>query len=91
MLNPWSLTRKRLCRNLKKVGINYLLLIDKQNYLRLSEWFTIQNELSVLAQKQSEMKRLNREQRLLKKRIRNKEDQYNEIAKSRLVDSDYNY
>jgi hypothetical protein len=65
--------------------------IAKYNELKLNEWFTIQNELSALAKRQAEMKRVNRVQKILKKRIKNKEEKYEEIVKTRLVEADYNY
>ena len=67
------------------------LFIAKYNELKLNEWFTIQNELSALAKRQAEMKRVNRVQKILKKRIKNKEEKYEEIVKTRLVEADYNY
>ena len=45
----------------------------KLDQLKVKEWYIIQNELNTLAQKRMEMRKLNRVQKVLKKRIRNKE------------------
>lgn len=55
-------------------------MIAKYDQLKVSEWFTIQNEISALAQIQSEMKRIKRVQKVMERKIKNKTELYDDIA-----------
>jgi hypothetical protein len=63
-------------------NIKYIT-IDRYNKLKLKEWTTIQNELSALVTRKAEMKKLTRVQRMLKRRIKDREEHYDQIIHSK--------
>jgi len=55
----------------------------KYNELKLNEWMLIQNELSALSKRQQEMRRINKLQKRLKKKIKTKDenlDMYKDLS-----------
>lgn len=62
---------------------------DKLNQLKVKEWYIIQNELNVLAHRQYEMKKLNKIQKLLKKRIKKKEQGNGQIVLNKFNEENF--
>lgn len=67
-------------QNKQKGTYFHLTPTAKHNELKISEWFTIQNEISALAKRQAEMKRIKRMQRAMDRRIKHKTAIYDDRA-----------